>query len=87
MRDRGRQDNDLALDPDEEATFQRLRALRATLAREEGVAAYMIFADRTLIEMARERPADLDALSRIYGVGGRKLKAYGDVFLQALWEG
>jgi ATP-dependent DNA helicase RecQ len=74
------------LDPDHDVVFQRLRALRATIAREEGVAAYMVFPDRTLIEMARERPTDLDGMARISGVGERKLKSYGDVFLQALWD-
>jgi ATP-dependent DNA helicase RecQ len=74
-----------ALDADDEAVFQKLRALRSTISREEGVAAYMVFPDRTLIEMARAKPRDLDDLARINGVGERKLKAYGDVFLQALW--
>ncbi len=74
------------LGAEEDALFQRLRALRATISREEGVAAYMVFADRTLIEMAREKPRGIDEMSRIYGVGERKLKAYGDLFLQALWE-
>lgn len=86
LRERSRPDNAGALEGEDEAVFQRLRALRATIAREEGIAAYMIFADRTLIEMAREKPQDLDDLTRIYGVGERKLKAYGDIFLQALWE-
>ena len=74
------------LGAEDDALFQRLRALRATISREEGVAAYMVFADRTLIEMAREKPRGIDEMSRIYGVGERKLKAYGDLFLQALWE-
>jgi ATP-dependent DNA helicase RecQ len=76
-----------ALDEGDDALFQRLRALRASIARDEGVAAYMVFPDRTLIEMARERPSDLDELARLHGVGDRKLKSYGDVFLQALAEG
>ncbi len=46
----------------------------------------MVFPDRTLIEMAREKPRDLDELARVNGVGERKLKAYGDVFLAALWD-
>lgn len=74
------------LDADHDAVFQRLRALRATISREEGIAAYMVFPDRTLIEMTRDKPTDLDGMARISGVGERKLKAYGDVFLQALWD-
>jgi ATP-dependent DNA helicase RecQ len=73
------------LDEDESEAFQRLRALRITLAREEGVAAYMIFPDRTLIDMVRTRPNDLDAMAGINGVGARKLEAYGEAFLQELW--
>ena len=73
------------LDESEAAAFQRMRTLRAALAREQGVAAFMIFADRTLIELAREQPDDLDAMARINGVGTRKLEAYGEMFLQELW--
>ena len=61
-----------------------LKRTRLALAREEGVAAFMIFPDRTLIEMAENRPASLDDLARIHGVGERKLARYGDAFLEAL---
>ena len=61
-----------------------LKRTRLALAREEGVAAFMIFPDRTLIEMAESRPASLDELARIHGVGERKLARYGDAFLDAL---
>ena len=45
---------------------------------------YVIFHDSTLREMAAARPRDLDALSRIGGVGTRKLDAYGDAFLRVI---
>jgi ATP-dependent DNA helicase RecQ len=64
--------------------FDSLRALRKALADEEGVPVYVIFPDRTLMEMTSERPRDLDGLQNIHGVGSRKLRAYGDVFLQAI---
>jgi ATP-dependent DNA helicase RecQ len=83
---RRRESEENVLASEEQMLFERLRALRSSIAREEGIAAYMVFADRTLIELARERPGDLDAFARIHGVGARKLQAYGDVFLQALWE-
>jgi ATP-dependent DNA helicase RecQ len=73
-------------DPRTEALFQHLRALRAAIARDEGVAAFMIFPDRTLLDMARERPVDLYALRTVHGVGERKLAAYGGVFVQAIAE-
>jgi ATP-dependent DNA helicase RecQ len=84
-RNRIRTERYEGLDDEETAAFQRLRALRATLAREQGVAAFMIFADRTLIELVRAQPNDLDAMARVSGVGARKLEAYGEVFLQELW--
>ncbi len=74
------------LDESDDAVFQRLRKLRASISREEGIAAYMVFPDRTLLDMVREKPHDLDSMARVSGVGERKLKAYGDAFLGALWE-
>ncbi len=47
----------------------RLKAVRAALAREGNVPAYVVFPDRTLIEMAASRPASLAALARVHGVG------------------
>jgi ATP-dependent DNA helicase RecQ len=74
------------LDPQGQELFQHLRALRAAIARDEGVAAFIIFPDRTLIEMARLRPLDLHALRLIHGVGERKLKDYGGLFVKAIGE-
>jgi ATP-dependent DNA helicase RecQ len=87
-RRRGSTDRDdtLGLSETDEALFQHLRGLRATLARQEGVAAYMIFPDRTLIEMARAKPVDLWALRSIHGVGERKRDAYGQPFVEAVAE-
>ena len=44
----------------------------------------MVFPDRTLIAMAEDRPATLDQMGRVYGVGARKLEAYGETFLEAI---
>ena len=54
------------------------------IAREQGVPAYVIFHDATLLAMLRERPRTLDALGGISGVGERKLARYGEAFLAAL---
>ena len=72
------------LDPAAAALFKRLRALRHALAKEEGIAAFMIFPDRTLIEIAQLRPATLGELRTVHGVGERKLARYGDTFLQEI---
>ena len=76
----------VGLTPADEPLFQHLRAVRAGIARNEGVAAFMVFADRTLIEMAKLRPLDRPALRLVHGVGERKLSAYGDAFLKAIAE-
>lgn len=74
------------LDEETAALFEHLRRLRLQIAREEGVAAYIIFTDRTLIAMARERPLGLDEMRRIEGVGERKLAQYGEAFVDAISE-
>ena len=61
-----------------QALFDRLRAWRAEAARRHGVPAYVIFHDATLRDVARIRPASLDALRGISGIGAKKLEAYGD---------
>ena len=66
------------------ALFDRLRALRLEIARSRGVPPYVIFHDTTLREMARVKPASLDALRHIYGVGARKAEDLGDRFLAAI---
>ncbi|MBY9065481.1 DNA helicase RecQ [Hyphomonas sp. WL0036] len=60
--------------------FEALRSWRTGLAKERGVPPYVIFHDRTLAEIARERPDGADALREISGVGEKKAQAYaGDV--------
>ena len=61
-----------------------LKAKRRALAEAAKVPAYVIFADRTLIEMAERRPDTLDAMARISGVGAKKLERYGALFLEVV---
>ncbi|HED39560.1 MAG TPA: DNA helicase RecQ [Chromatiales bacterium] len=68
------------------AFWNALRDKRKQLAAEQGIAAYMIFHDATLMEMVDRRPQTLEQLSRISGVGDRKLEAYGDAFLAVIAE-
>jgi len=65
----------------DEELFKRLRALRSRLARERSVPAYIVFGDKTLQEMATRMPQDAAGMLRVNGVGERKLKDFGDVFL------
>lgn len=64
--------------------FEALRAIRKELADEERVPPYVIFSDRTLIEMAAYRPTSHNSLKRIFGVGTVKLERYGETFLEAI---
>ena len=64
--------------------FERLREWRAAQAREQGVPAYVIFQDKTLREIASQRPADLNALACVNGVGQAKLEKYGRDILEVL---
>ena len=61
-----------------------LKALRLRLAKERQVPAYVVFSDRTLIDMAERRPGDLDEFAEVNGVGAAKLKEFGEVFLSAI---
>ncbi|TPM26052.1 DNA helicase RecQ [Mesorhizobium sp. B2-3-5] len=61
-----------------------LKSLRLRLAKERQVPAYVVFSDRTLIDMAERRPRDLDAFAEVNGVGGAKLKEFGQLFLAAI---
>jgi ATP-dependent DNA helicase RecQ len=69
---------------DDAPMLSALKALRRELAEAARVPAYVIFADRTLIEMAERRPATLDAMARISGVGAKKLERYGQAFLSVI---
>jgi ATP-dependent DNA helicase RecQ len=66
--------------------FEALRSKRRELAEDAGVPPYVIFHDATLREMAAMRPATLQQLSHINGVGSRKLDAYGAAFLGVIQQ-
>lgn len=70
---------------DEDAPLlSALKAKRRALAEAQRVPAYVIFPDRTLIEMAETRPQTLDDMARISGVGAKKLESYGEAFLSVI---
>jgi DNA helicase-2/ATP-dependent DNA helicase PcrA len=64
--------------------FGRLRAWRRRQADAQGVPAYVVFSDATLVGIADARPADRAALSRISGVGPTKLDRYAESLLAVL---
>ena len=63
-----------------------LKDLRGAIAAQHQQPAYVIFPDRTLIEMAKRRPRSLDALASIHGVGAVKLERYGPAFIAVIRE-
>ncbi len=65
----------------DEALFQALREWRRDQARGQGVPPYVVFHDRTLVEIAAARPGNLEQLGGISGVGRSKLERYGDAVL------
>ncbi len=66
------------------ALLATLKAVRLGLAKERQVPAYVIFSDRTLMDMAERAPRDLDAFAEVNGVGAAKLRDFGRTFLDAI---
>ncbi|HZX86430.1 MAG TPA: RQC domain-containing protein, partial [Reyranella sp.] len=66
------------------ALLEALKALRTKLAQVQKVPAYVVFSDRTLVELATHRPESLRAMREIHGVGDTKLERYGAAFLEVV---
>ncbi len=61
--------------------FLTLKSLRTSIAKENNVPPYVVFHDKTLIEMILKKPSNLNEMSHIPGVGQSKLEKYGQAFL------
>ena len=85
-RDRKRPRATATEGPYDETLFEQLRALRKRLAETQGVPPYIIFGDASLIQMARDKPRDAEALLAVSGVGQTKFERYGQDFLEAITE-
>ncbi|MCC8029713.1 MAG: DNA helicase RecQ [Lachnospiraceae bacterium] len=81
----GRPADDLQGDMDR-GLFERLRALRLEIAREEKVPPYIIFSDKTLVQMCLLKPKSRTEMLQVSGVGEVKYEKYGERFLAALSE-
>jgi len=77
---------DLPDTPDARALFEALRTKRTELAKAQGVPPYVVFPDRTLIAMVRERPTTRSGFAQLHGVGDVKLNRYADDFLPVIAE-
>lgn len=64
--------------------FERMKQLRLTIAREEGMPPYIVFSDKTLIDMCAKHPETEDEMLQVSGVGENKLRKYGKRFLDGI---
>jgi ATP-dependent DNA helicase RecQ len=72
------------LNEQDQALFSMLRQVRTQIAQAQGVPPYMVFGDKTLKQMAQDKPTNSSQFLDLNGVGENKLKKYGDIFLEAL---
>lgn len=70
--------------PVDDTLFERLRIERKKLADQKGVPPYVIFSDKSLLDMCQRMPKNKSEFSQVFGVGDQKLKRYGDVFLRLI---
>ena len=66
--------------------FAALKELRLDFARQRGVPAYVIFSDRSLVDMAGNKPANEAEFARVFGVGEAKLRDFAPPFLALIAE-
>lgn len=66
--------------------FEQLRELRSTIAKEENMPPYIIFADKTLVDMCVRVPFDKKEMLKVTGVGENKFNRYGERFLDSIRE-
>ncbi|PCI62551.1 MAG: DNA helicase RecQ [Kordiimonadales bacterium] len=76
----------LDMSEETQVLYQALKAFRKDIAVERGVPAYVIFSDKSLVDMATKMPATLDQFGDIYGVGAGKQKEFGPMFISFIQE-
>ena len=77
-------DYEARLDEEGAALYRQLRELRSGIAAEKRVPPYIIFMNRALYEMAAFMPDSMEELRRVYGVGEKNSKEYGEAFLEQI---
>ena len=76
----------ISSDGTEQTLFENLKIFRTNLAKTKRTKSYKIFPDKTLMEMAQTKPKDLAELEKLFGVGPKKLKKFGKIFIEAIIE-
>jgi len=64
--------------------FEKLRELRMQIARTEKVPPYIVFTDKTLVDMCLKKPKDRKEMLSVSGVGAAKYEKYGERFLRCI---
>ncbi len=82
--ERGASDDSAVWRDDQEALYQCLRSLRRHIARDAGVPPYVVFSDKTLKAVVRNRPETPQALLRVHGIGDIKAQRYGATLLETI---
>ena len=72
------------INEDDETLYNKLKELRSEYAKKLKLPAYVIFPDKTLIEMAKYKPTSSEELEKIFGVGKAKLKKFGGNFINVI---
>jgi ATP-dependent DNA helicase RecQ len=75
---------EIEITPEAEVRFEALRQLRAQIARERGLPAYVVCHDSTLKQLALLAPTNEEGLAGVKGMGPYKIKMYGQAFLEVL---
>ncbi|MGO9460125.1 MAG: DNA helicase RecQ [Rhodomicrobium sp.] len=73
-----------ALSAADAALFEALKAVRRSLATGKKVPAYVVFPDKTLLDMVHLKPQSREQMAMVHGVGAAKLEQYGETFLAAV---
>ena len=68
------------------AFFEKLRELRREIAREKGIPPYLIFSDKTLVDMCVRLPMNREEMMEVNGMGAFKYEKYGERFLACIME-
>ncbi len=77
--------NQITFDNPEDTTlFDLLKSARLEMAKSQSIPPYVIFHDKTLLEMVKLKPTTLSAFGELQGVGARKKEKYGPAFLDLL---
>jgi len=74
----------VTIDTADQDLYDSLKATRTSLAKSRNVPAYVIFGDKTLVDLVQSKPGSLAALAQVYGIGEAKLNNYGEILLDII---